>query len=77
MEKASLERIQAPEFSVFMRSSPPRLEISDEGTIPGEFFVPQAPKLDRASLTQALKRGDPIEGAHLAKGQAAISVRVK
>ncbi len=77
MEKASLERIQAPDFSVFMRSGPPRLEISDEQKIPGEFFTPQAPRLDRAALAATLKRGDPVEGAYLAAGSRAISVRVK
>ena len=77
MEKAGMERIQAPEFSVFMRSGPPHLEISNEEKIPGEFFVPLAPRLDRAGLIAALKRGVSINGAYLAEGQAAISVRVK
>ncbi len=77
MEKASMERIQAPDFSIFMRSSPAHLEISDEEKIPGEFFVPRAPRLDRAGLVAALKRGDPVDGAYLAEGSRAISVRVK
>ena len=77
MEKAAMEKIQAPEFSIFMRLSPPHLEISDEEKIPGEFFVPLAPRLDRSGLIAALKRGVPINGAYLAEGQAAITVRVK
>ena len=77
MEKAGLEKIQVPEFSIFMRSGPPHLEISDEQKIPGEFFVPLAPRLDRSGLIAALKRGVPIDGAYLAEGQAAITVRVK
>jgi hypothetical protein len=77
MEKAGMERIQAPDFSIFMRSNPAHLEISDKEKIPGEFFVPQSPRLDRAGLAAALKRGDPIDGAYLAEGSRAISVRVK
>jgi hypothetical protein len=71
MEKAGMERIQAPDFSIFMRSGPPRLEITDETKIPGEFFTPQAPRLDRAALAAALKCGNPVDGAYLAEGMGA------
>lgn len=77
LQKAQMERLIAPDFSAFMRSSGARLEITDEQKIPGEFFLPQPPKLDRAGLISALKRGDPIEGAHLEEGGRALSVRIK
>jgi hypothetical protein len=77
MEKAGLERLQAPEFSLFLRLSPPRLEVKDESAIPGEFFLPQPSRLDRAGLIQALKRGDPITGAHLVPSERGLSVRVR
>lgn len=77
MEKASLERHQASDFSLFLRTSPPRLEISDQEKIPGEFFVPQPSKIDRTALSAALKRGDPIDGAHLAPSARGLTVRVR
>jgi hypothetical protein len=77
MEKAGLERHHAADFSLFLRSSPPHLEIDDEEMIPGEFFLPQPARLDRAGLTAALKRGDPVTGAHLAPSERSLSVRVK
>ena len=77
MEKLGLERHQAPYFTLFLRSSPPRLEISDEEKIPGEFFISQAPRLDRSGLSTALRRGDPIDGACLALGERGLTVRVR
>ncbi len=77
MEKSGLERHQAPDFSIFLRTSPPRLEISDQENIPGEFFIAQAPRLDRTGLSAALKRGDPIDGAHLVPGERGLTVRVR
>ena len=50
MEKAELERHHAADFSLFLRSGSPRLEIEDEEKIPGEFFIPQPSRLDRVNL---------------------------
>lgn len=77
MEKAGMERHQAAEFSLFLRSNPPRLEVDKVEMIPGEFFVPQPSRLDRAGLIAALKRGDPVCGAHLEPAERGLTVRVK
>jgi hypothetical protein len=77
MEKAGMERHQAAEFSLFLRSNPPRLEVDEAEKIPGEFFVPQPSRLDRAGLIAALKRGDPVCGAHLEPAERGLTVRVK
>ena len=77
MVAAHLERMQAPDFSVSLRQGPPRLEVLDEAQIPDLFLVPQAPRLDRAGILHALKRGEAIEGAVLLEGEAHIQVRTK
>ena len=77
MEKAELERHHAADFSLFLRSGSPRLEIEDEEKIPGEFFIPQPSRLDRLNLIAALKRGDAVSGAHLVPSERSLSVRVK
>jgi hypothetical protein len=77
MEKAGLEKHQAPDFSVFLRAGTPRLEVISEEEIPGEYFVPQPARLDRLGLLSALKRGDPIKGARLSLGDRGITVRVR
>jgi len=50
--------------------------VVDEGEIPEEFFVEQAPKLDRKSLLASLKDG-PIDGATLSNGALTLQIRTK
>ena len=45
--------------------------------MPEAFFVPQPAKLDRKSLTEALKRGETVNGALLVMADPTISVRVR
>jgi hypothetical protein len=53
------------------------LDVIDETKVPGRYFIPQAPKLDRSSLLAALKAGEPLDGAALLEGTPHIQVRTK
>ena len=77
MGRAGIERLQAEDFSVFLRHGLQRLEIVDEAKIPGEYLVPLAPRLDRTALLSRLKLGAIVPGAMLVYGQPHISVRVR
>ena len=77
MTAAGIDKMQAPEFSLSLRQGAQRLEIVDDTKIPGEFFIPQPSRLDRAGLIGSLKRGDPIEGATLVPGETHLAVRVR
>ena len=52
-------------FSFNIQNNPPSVDITDEKLIPQEFFIDQAPKLDKKSLLAALKDGREIEGAQI------------
>jgi hypothetical protein len=77
MTSADIHKIQAEDFSLSLRQGPPRLDITDEEKIPNEFLVPQPPRLDRAGLISALKRGDVVPGTILVNGEMHIAVRVR
>lgn len=77
MERAEIKKIAEPDFTASLRQSPRPLLISDEGTIPDEFWKPQPPKLDRQKLMDGLKSGEHISGAALGNGGQCLSVRVK
>ncbi|MDE2113223.1 MAG: siphovirus Gp157 family protein [Alphaproteobacteria bacterium] len=77
MGTAGLNTLQAGDFSVSLRAGQPRLEIEEEAKLPATYFVPQPPKLDRAGLLLALKRGEVLDGAKLATGSPHIQVRTK
>jgi uncharacterized protein YoxC len=50
-------------FSFNIQNNAPSVEVTDEKSIPKEYFVEQDPKLDRKALLAALKDGKEIQGA--------------
>ncbi len=77
MEQAGLKKLMEPDFTVSLRPSRPPLTIIDERAIPGDFWKPQAAKLDRQGLISALGAGRDIPGAVLGNPAMTISVRTK
>ena len=75
MNDAGLRRIEAPDFTVSMRSSAPSLIVTAEKEIPSSFWLPQPPKLDRQALLGALKSGVAISGVELSNSQPVLTVR--
>lgn len=77
MIRSGLNKLLAEDFAVSVRQGPPRLEVLDETKISEPFLIPQPPKLDRAGLLAALKRGEVVGGASLIEGQPHLQVRTK
>ena len=75
MAEAGLKTLCEPDFTLSLRPIPPAVVVTDEGAIPEEFWVAQAPKLDRQGLSAALKRGQAVPGATLGNGSMTIAVR--
>lgn len=77
MVRAGLTKLLAEDFAVSLKQGSPRLDVLDEAKIATPFLIPQPPKLDRAGLLSALKRGEVVEGASLLEGQPHLQVRTK
>ncbi len=77
MVEADLEKVVAADLSVSLRKGGEKLEVIDEARVPKDYFVPQPAKLDRKGLTEALKRGEMVNGALLVLAEPTISVRVR
>lgn len=77
MGTAGLPKIKESDFSVSLLAGVMRLEVTNEALIAPSFFVPLPPKLDRAALSAALKRGEAVDGAQMAQGQPFITVSTK
>ena len=75
MDRANLNKIEAPEFTISCRPTPPSLLVDEEDRVPEKFWVPQSPKLDRRRITEAIKKGANIPGAILSNGGMTIQVR--
>ena len=77
MGQAGMSKLAAEDFSASLRLGPARLEVGDEAKIPQDFLVPQPPRVDRASLLAALKRGETVAGVSQGQGLPHLQVRTK
>lgn len=77
MEDVGLTKVVEPDFTLSLRTQSPRLVVTEESTIPAEFWRPQSPKLARQALLAALKAGETVPGAVLDNGGMTIAVRTK
>ena len=71
MELTGKTKFKTPLFSFGIQNNPASVVIDDEKMIPGDFLIPQAPKIDKAAIKDALKAGVDMTGiAHLAQTQS-------
>ena len=77
MERADIRKLTEPDFTASLRAVPPGVVLLDEREIPGDYWKPQPPKLDRQALGAALKSGATVAGVVLGNSQVTLSVRTK
>jgi hypothetical protein len=76
MELAEIKKREAPAGTVSLKRVPPCAIITDESAIPSRFWKAQAPKLDKAAVSHALRdEGVDIPGATLSNGTLTIAIR--
>jgi hypothetical protein len=74
MQLAGIERTTDIRAEVRLQKNPPSVNVLDEKAIPAEYWLQQAPKLDKAVIRDLLKEGKPIPGAELVQ---TVGVRIK
>ena len=77
MGLAGIPKLDVPDFSVSLRAGSIKLLVNDEKRLPEAYLIAQPPKVDRALLLNALKRGESVDGAELGTGDPHIAVRTK
>jgi hypothetical protein len=77
MTEVGLSKLEQPDFTVSARAGSPALVVIAEDEIPGTYWVPQPPRLDRQSLLADIKRGVEIPGAQMSNPKPVLSVRTK
>lgn len=73
MERAGIEKIECPMFSISIKKNPPAVEILDLLSLPKEFWRTPEPKPpiaapDKAAIKAALQAGTDVIGARLTHG---------
>lgn len=74
MEVTGKTKFKTALNSYSIGNNPPSLDISDESHIPESYWVPQAPKINKKDLLQAIKNGEEIQGVGIKQGK---SLRVR
>lgn len=65
LETAGIEKVKRPTITVAIQANPPSVDVIDEKAIPNDFLIPQAPKVDKRSILERLKKGEAIPGVTL------------
>lgn len=75
MDQAARKKIDTPYGTVSYRQTVRTAIVTDEASIPTDYWKPQDPKLDKAKLAADLRAGQKIEGATLSNGSATVTIR--
>ena len=62
------EKVTGTDFAISWRNST-AVNVLDEKALPPTFLVPQPPKVDKTSISKALKNGETVSGAELVERQ--------
>ena len=65
LEVAGLQKVKRPTITVSIQNNPPSVDVIDETAIPIDFLIPQAPKVDKKSILERLKKGESVPGVTL------------
>ncbi len=76
MRDLGIPRLRDPEFTASRREGGERVEVADAGLLP-EPYVRTKREPDKPALLAALKAGESIPGAALARGDETLTVKVK
>lgn len=75
MIQASQKKIETPYGTVTRKSTIQTAIITDEASIPTDYWKPQDPKLDKAKLAADMRAGQRVEGATLSNGGETVAIK--
>jgi hypothetical protein len=75
LRQMDLQKVVEPDFTMSVKLAAQVVQVTDELSIPQEFWVPQEPKLNKAALYRSLRVGRVIPGAILDEGAPHLSIR--
>lgn len=76
MQAGEIKSLETPAGTITRKAVPPSVLIVEEAEIPGEFWKPADPKLDKRAVAEALKAGRTVPGAMMSNGGETIQVKV-
>ena len=77
MVENEIKKIAAADFTISVRPGSPGLVVTEESSIPAQFWEPRDPRLNRQALLAELKHGAEVPGVGLSNPEPVLSVRTK
>lgn len=71
MERCGISKIESPHLSLIVKKNPPSVVIDAPGQIPSDLYIypdAPAPYPDKKAISERLKAGEIVTGAHLQSG---------
>jgi len=68
MQRAGIERIDCPLFTLSIKKNPPSVDVYDALSVPAEYMrqaPPPPPAIDKAAIKKAIAAGEDVPGARL------------
>lgn len=75
MDKAELETVRGPLFTITARRTPPKVEVVNEADLPARFWKQADPKIDKTALNEAVKGGEAVPGTRMGNGGLSLTIR--
>jgi hypothetical protein len=74
LQSVGIDKIKGELFTVAIQQNNPSVLVTDEKSIPNEYWIQQEPKLDRKLLLETIKAGETVRGAEI---QRTKSLRIR
>lgn len=78
MQRAGVQRIEAPHFRLALRANPPAVEVFDPAMVPAQYMrmpPPPAPAPDKTAIRAALADGHDVPGCRMADPTVRVEIR--
>jgi hypothetical protein len=74
MNSVACKKIEQPDFTASLRFVPPKVIVPDVDTLPDRFCrITRAP--DKRAISDAMQRGETVQGAVLGNGSITLAIR--
>jgi hypothetical protein len=70
MRSLGVEKLKGELFTVALQMNNPSVNVTDEKSIPSDYWIQQEPKLDKKQVLEELKAGRAIPGAEIQRTQS-------
>lgn len=70
LSAAGIDKVKRPKITVSIANNPVSVDVLEEALIPGDYFVQQAPAINKKAILEQLKAGEEIPGCGIKQSKS-------